>query len=287
MNRIVLLVIMVLGVHNAKAQDLKAFNIFTSSGIASNWSDLIEKASNSDVVFFGEQHNDPVSHWLELKLAESLFKIKENHLVLGAEMFESDNQRTIDEYLSGIIVQKNFESEMRLWPNYKTDYKPLLEFAVDNKLPFVATNIPRRYANLVYRKGFEGLESLSKDAKKDIAPAPIAYDATLPGYKAMMEGMDPGHVSENLPKAQAVKDATMAYFISENMRKNGCFIHYNGAYHSDNKEGILWYLQKLKPKAKLFTISVVSQESIDKLDNSYFNKADFIIVVPEDFTKTY
>lgn len=287
MNKIVLLGMMVLGALNLSAQDLKAFNIFTSAGISSNWSDLVKDASNVDVVFFGEQHNDPVSHWLELKLAQALYKSKDKNLVLGAEMFEHDNQRTLDEYLSGLIVQKNFESEMRLWPNYKTDYKPLLEFAVENKLAFVATNIPRRYANLVYREGFEGLEKLSKEAKKDIAPTPIVYDATLPGYKAMMEGMDPGHVSENLPKAQAVKDATMAYFISENMKKNGIFIHYNGAYHSDNKEGILWYLQKLKPNAKLFTITVVSQEDIDKLDKSNFNKADFIIVVPEDFTKTY
>ncbi|OQA00134.1 MAG: hypothetical protein BWY70_00790 [Bacteroidetes bacterium ADurb.Bin408] len=105
---------------------------------------------------------------------------------------------------------------------------------------------------------------------------------------AGMGGGMPGKSSaQNLPKAQAVKDATMAYFILSNMLKEGVFLHFQGAYHSDNYEGICWYLKKAKPEMKLMTISTVEQENISVLDKENMNIADFIICVPADMTKTY
>ena len=152
----------------------------------------------------------------------------------------------MDEYLSGDIKQKSFEAEAKLWNNYSTDYKPLVELAKENELRFVASNIPRRYASIVHKGGFEVLGNLSEEAKELIAPLPIEYDAELPCYKGMLEmkgGM--GHVNENLPKAQAIKDATMAHFILEDFNPGSLVIHFNGSYHSDNYESISWYLKKI------------------------------------------
>lgn len=77
----------------------------------------------------------------------------------------------------------------RLWNNHKTDYKPLVDFAKNNRTPFIATNVPRRYASMVFREGFEALNSLPSNEKKWIAPLPIPYDSTLPGYVKMIEMM--------------------------------------------------------------------------------------------------
>ncbi|RYD95137.1 MAG: iron-regulated protein, partial [Sphingobacteriales bacterium] len=161
----------------------------------------------------------------------------------------------------------------------------LVDFAKEKKIKFVAANIPRRFASQVYKQGFEALNALTPQEKTWIAPLPIAYDATLPGYVAMLE-MSGGHGGDNLPKAQAVKDATMGYFIAQNLVAGSVFIHYNGTYHSDNYEGINWYLKKLKPQVKIVTIAAVSQKDLDKLEAEHLNKADFIIVVDEDMTKT-
>jgi uncharacterized iron-regulated protein len=174
----------------------------------------------------------------------------------------------------------------RLWKNYKTDYKPLVDLAKDNKLKFIASNIPRKYASEVYKRGFEALDTLSIEEKSWIAPLPIKYDATLPGYvkiKAMMGG----HGGDNLPKAQAMKDATMAHFILKNMEINKLFIHYNGSYHSDDYEGINWYLKQGNNNLSIVTVSVVEQENIKKFDKENKSKADFIIIVPSTMTKTY
>ena len=97
----------------------------------------------------------------------------------------------------------------------------------------------------------------------------------------------PGHGGDNLPKAQAIKDATMAYFILKNLDAGELFMHYNGSYHSDDYEGINWYLKQEKPNLNIVTVSVVEQENLKKLDKESKLKANFIIVIPPTMTKTY
>ncbi|MHC1776180.1 MAG: ChaN family lipoprotein [Lentimicrobium sp.] len=270
------------------SQDMPAYRLYNVKGKTVDYDKLVKEASEADIVLFGEQHNNPICHWLQIELTKSLYQLKKKNLVMGAEMFEADNALIISEYLSGKIKDKNFEAEARLWPNYKTDYKPLLMFARDSNLVFVATNIPRRYASLVNREGFEALELLDAEAKRYIAPLPIAYDPELPGYKGMLEmmGGSGNHATDNLPRAQAVKDATMAYFIAGNSGDGRTFIHFHGTYHSDNFEGIVWYLKNLKPDLKILTISSCEQDNVDKLDEENEKKADFILVIPASMTKT-
>jgi uncharacterized iron-regulated protein len=228
---------------------------------------------------------------MELELTKSLHEQKGQSLILGAEMFENDDQIKIDEYLQGLITQGRFEAETRLWNNYKTDYKPLMEFAKEKKLNFIATNIPRRYAGMVSSGGFEALAKLSLEGKKNIAPLPVPYDPELPGYKAMlfMGGMPGkgGPSSDNFPKAQATKDATMAWNICENLTKDRTLIHYHGTYHSNNYEGIMWYINKYKPNTTIGTIATVLQDNLNSLSDENKNLADFIIVVPMSMTRTY
>jgi uncharacterized iron-regulated protein len=273
-----------------QAQDKAAYRIFDANGKESTYAQLLKNSKKADVVFFGEQHNNPISHWLQLELATDLEKETAGKLILGAEMFERDNQAILNEYLNGQISTKNFEEEARLWDNYATDYKPLVELAKSKKLPFIATNIPRRYANMVYKQGLESLNPLSAEAKAWIAPLPIEVDLTLPSYQEMSKMMG-GHggnaAAENLIKSQASKDATMGYSIAQNLKRGHVFLHFNGAYHSDLKEGTVWYLRKYAPGKDIVNISTVEQENIDKLDKENLGKADFIICVPSKMTKTY
>jgi len=279
-----------LSLHLLRGQEPAAYLLFNHKGEKVDYEQMKKKSAENEVVFFGELHNNPISHWLQLKLTSDLFDLKDGKLILGAEMFETDDQLVMDEYLSGKINSKNFEEEAKLWDNYSTDYKPLVEFAKTKKISFKATNVPRRYANLVFRTGLEGLTELSELARAQfLPPLPIPIDLALPTYKKMitMMGNHGSNTSDNMVKAQAIKDATMGYSISNALKPNHLFIHFNGAYHSDEKEGILWYLNKYKPNLKILTISTVEQDKIDVLDPENFNKADFILVVPEKMTKTY
>jgi uncharacterized iron-regulated protein len=285
------LLILLLGLTvTLSAQDKPAYKVFTGEGKKADYEDIINEVSKADFVFFGELHDNPIAHWLELEITKSLFDTKSNNLVLAAEMFETDNQILIDEYFAGIIKETSFESEVRKWSNYSTDYKPLLNFAKDNGLKFVAANIPRRYASVVSAGGFEALEKISAEGKKFIAPLPVEYDPELACYKEMLSmggGGAMSHANANFPKAQAIKDATMANSILKNWQKGQTVIHYNGSYHSDRYMGIIWYLKKYNPSVKVETIATVMQDDINKMSDEYKGNADFIIIVPSSMTRTY
>jgi len=293
LKRFYILILFSLLFINSKAQDKPAYRIFTGEGRKADYGDMVKEALKADVIFFGELHDNPVSHWLELELAKSILAEKGKDLVLAAEMFETDNQLLIDEYFGGIIKESSFESEVRLWNNYKTDYKPLLDLARNSGLKFVASNIPRRYASVVASGGFEALQKLSSEAVNFIAPLPVEYDPELPCYKDMLSmgssigGPMAQKVSDNLPKAQAIKDATMANSILKYYQPGKTVIHYNGSYHSDRYMGIIWYLNKYHPGLKTVTVTTVLQDDPGKMDPKYERTADFIIVVPDSMTRTY
>ena len=287
-----------------------AYNLYDGKGKKVDYSKMIRELGNADIIFFGELHTDPIAHWLQLEITEDLYEMKQDALILGAEMFEADNQLILDEYLAGRYAADKFEVEMRLWGNYQTDYKPLVEFAREHHIPFIATNIPRRYASIVYRKGFESLDSLSAEAHEYMAPLPINYDPEVRCYKEMLNMQHMGmpmpekkeaetekempppamgmakSAMENFPKAEAVKDATMAYFILKNWEEGRTLFHFNGSYHSDHFEGIVWHIRQQNKNVRIMTISTVQQKNIDTMEPENENLADYIICVPENMTRT-
>lgn len=271
------------------AQDRKAYTLLDAKGKEVRYSDMMKKLGEQDVVFFGEIHNCPIAHWMEYEVVRDLYDRHKEQLMIGAEMFEADNQLVLDEYLGGVISADRFKNELKMWPNYATDYAKVVEFAKKNGIPFVATNVPRRYANIVSKGGFAVLDSLSDEARKYIAPLPIPYvpnkrvddyfsSMKMPGMKADTTG--------NLSRSQAVKDATMGWFIAQNL-KSSKLVHLNGSFHSDAKQGIITYLNQYRPGLKIATITVVRQEQVERLDQENEGLADFYICVPKDMTKTF
>jgi len=295
MNRtFTLSMMLVLFLFSSMKSDKSAYKVYNLKGHEADYNDILKATKKADIIFFGEMHNNPICHWLELELTKDLYADKGARLVLGAEMFETDNQLLIDEYISKMIRKKDFEAEAKLWGNYKTDYSPIVDFAREKGIKFVGTNIPRRYAALVNLKGFEGLDSINARERGMMAPLPIKYVDTLECYKSIMkavgEGM-PAHATQNLGKAQAMKDATMAHFIQKNgVIDQTTFLHFNGSYHSDNFQGIVWYinenLKKTNYNLKIMTITCVEQADVDTLEKTEVGKADFIIVIPASMTKT-
>lgn len=266
-----------------------AYILYNQNGRQVSYRNMMRDVSTADILLFGELHDNPISHWLQLEVTRDLFNELDGRIILGAEMFEADNQIILDEYTGGLISDSRFEDEARLWRNYKTDYKPLVLFARENSLYFVASNIPRRYANMVFHGGIEALEKISREATGYITPLPFLYDPELPGYKSLTEsgGGAMMHPGENLAKAQAIKDATMAHFIFKNLVPGKLMIHFHGAYHSDFFEGIYWYLKQQDPDLRVVTVTTTTQEDPRELDVNSMGRADYIIVVTERMTRTH
>ncbi|UOQ55200.1 ChaN family lipoprotein [Hymenobacter cellulosivorans] len=274
-----------------RTADKPAYRLFTGGGKPADYDKMLKELAAADVVFFGEQHNDPIAHWLELQLAKDLLRLRQGQLVLGLEMFERDVQPLVDGYATGELDDKAFEEQSRPWPNYGTDYKPLLQLARQQKFRVVGTNVPRRYASQVAKGSLSALEALPAAEKAWLVPLPLTVDYTLPGYQNMakMFGDDAAHAAgvQNIIQAQALKDATMAHFLNQARPEGHLLLHINGSYHSDNHDGILAYLRQYNPKLKVKTISAVTQERLTKLEKEHEQQADFVVVVPQDMTKTY
>lgn len=270
-----------------QAQENPAYRIFTSDGEKTDYGTMLKALSKADVIFIGETHNCPISHWIEYEVISDMARKHPRGLVIGAEMLESDNQLLVDEYVSGVISSDRFESEAKLWDNHYTDYAPLLYLARDKGFRFIATNVPRRYASFVKDNGLDALSGLSDAAKALMAPLPVAYDeSTAENEMFSFMNMMGGHGQRNhYAEAQALKDATMAWFIAQNL--DGKFIHVNGNFHSDHNGGIIPYLNIYSPGKHIATVCCVRQEEIDRLDKENIARADFIICVPEEMTMTF
>nr|WP_297310011.1 ChaN family lipoprotein [uncultured Flavobacterium sp.] len=285
MKKAILFMFLILGIATS-AQEVKPYQIYNSKGKKISFEKMISGLTDSDVVLFGEFHDNSIVHWLQLKTAKAL-KQKTN-LIFGMEMLETDNQTFVDLYLKSDLSEEDFAKSARLWNNYKTDYKPIVDYAKANQIEVIASNVPRKYASLLYKQGEEALLNLPEDEKQWIAPLPFPYDASLPSYVKMMEMFkDSDHANQNFPKAQAIKDATMAHFIVTNLKEEKTLLHINGSYHSNNYEGIYWYLKKYDNSLKVKTITVLEKADITKISSEEKQLADYIIIIDEDMIKTY
>ena len=289
--RLTSILILLFTIFQSIAQDFPAYVIYTSNGKKTTFDKLEDATEGKELILFGEFHDNPISHWLQLELTKELFEENGANLQLGFEMFEQDQQELLSQYLMGNLTTKQFKDTVRLWPNYETDYAPIIEFAKTNKLFCVASNVQRKYASLMFKKGRKALDTLSAAIKTQMAPIDFVVDTSLSQYREVfsMGGHMGVNMGMNMLESQAFKDATMAQFILANPgRKAGTVhLHFNGAFHSDFHQGILWYVQQKEPNIRVLTISTVTQDDVRKLDKEHLGRADFIICVPESMTRTH
>ncbi len=273
------------------AQDKPAYQLFKNDGKKVKYEKMIKDLAESDMVFFGEYHTDPISHWMQLEMSKSFFEIKGDKLFFGAEMFENGNQLVINEYLSGLYAEDKMIPEItQMWKNYSTDYKPLLDFAKENGLRFIATNIPRRYASMINKKGIEALKELSPEARAMIGPDLEKYfDPTVKAY-AEMKDMMGEHAPPNMlniQTAQAAKDATMAHFSLMNFNPGDFLFHFQGYYHSNHEQGIIWWINKIRPGLSIKSVTTVTQTEWNEMtDDEKSTIANYIIVVADGMTQS-
>ncbi len=269
-----------------KGEQLHAYRLVDDKGKSIAYQDLLERATKADFVFFGELHDDPIGHWLQLRLTKDLYKKAGDKLKLGAEMYEAADQLILDEYLNGTIRMKDLKRTAKLWDNFDTDYRPVLEFARKRSIPFLASNVPRRYAALVHRRGLSSLDSLNEKAKEYMAED-LSFDSSLISYQRVMK-MGHGENGKRIAQAQALKDATMATRIHDRYEEGDVFLHFNGSFHSDAHEGIAHYLKKKLPEAEILVISSFRVKDITAPGEvNWDRKGDINLLVPEDMTATH
>jgi uncharacterized iron-regulated protein len=294
----------------AKGLSEKNYRIYSVKlGKEVTMQDIVADMKNYDVVFYGEEHNDSVTHYAEKTLFVALFDKYNSAMTLSMEMFDRDVQEVMNEYLAGSIREKDFKKDARVWSNYR-DYKPMVELAKEKHLDVVCANAPSRYTNIAGRKGEKGLEALPETSKKYFAPLP--YDTAIGKYYEKLQEMS-GHtmapapakndtakqpamspmamMSFDLVVAQSLWDATMAYSISEYIKAHPQkkIMQVNGRFHSEQGYAVVEQLKKYSPKTKILIVSSSSDEdSFPNIDwSKYRDLGDYIIITDPKVPKTF
>lgn len=263
----------------AQSEDFKIYD--SQAGREIDLNSIVDAFEPADVLFFGERHDDSIAHYLQDQLYNLLLDRYEQ-VSLSMEMFETDCQQVVDEYLAGFISERNFVKESRAWGNYETDYRPMLERAKAKEQAVIAANAPRRYVNMVSRLGPESLGDLPKESRAHLPPLPIWTDddAYRNAFNDAMGGMSHSGM-ENVFAAQCTWDASMAYSIYKHWRKHKKekILHLNGSFHTDFGLGTVNQLEALNKKIEIMTISSFPAEDFDNPDwASYSIRSDFIIL---------
>lgn len=267
--------------HRAFDADGKRFSDFET---------MLAELARADIVFLGEQHDDPRTHRLQLAVLEGLARRREGKMVLSLEMFERDVQAGLDAYLAGSRTEAEFLAAGRPWPNHQADYRPMVEFARLNGWPVLAANVPRRLAQAVSRRGLTALDSLSA-SDRTLAAAELSCPrddywkrfaetmGDMSGHGVQMTKEQSDAMVARFYESQCVKDETMAESIAQAFAThNTLVVHANGAFHSDYRLGTASRVKRRLPKARIAVVSFVPVADLDRADGKARRKlGDWVV----------
>lgn len=287
-----------------QTMSLEGFRVYNAAGERVTLNDIVAALDSVDVLFIGEQHDDSLAHVLEAELLSRAY----HHLrspdgnrpiVVSLEMFERDVQYIVDEYLRGFITEDHFLSSSRPWANYRTDYRPLVEFARSHGLGVAAANAPRRYVNLVSREGSGALYALPEQARMYLPPLP--YAGASPAYQKkweqLVQQMMPAHAVQmdsarvhgtevhagpsRMLQAQSLWDAAMAHTIAGQLERNpsSLVFHVVGGFHVSEKSGIPEHLEHYRPGTRSLVVMIDPVEDFGAFNPEEAGKrGDFVIL---------
>jgi len=255
---------------------------------------MTKALTRADIVFFGEQHDDPDTHAAELAVLSALAE-RRSSTVLSLEMFERDVQPLLDRYLAGMVTESLFVAGSRPWDRYTTDYRALVELARVRGWPVVASNIPRRMASAIGRHGLAVLDTVSAAERAFGAREHrCGRDAYYTRFAQTMQGHGAGGgpasaadsaamraMTDRFYEAQCAKDEAMAEAI---VRAYGAaprgtvLLHVNGAFHSNHGLGTADRVRRRLPDARTAIITAIpSREMRGQPTREEIASADWLL----------
>ncbi len=256
-----------------------------------DFEELVSRLVKADLVFVGEQHDDPATHRMELAILEGIARRRDS-VVLALEMFERDVQPLLDRYVSKSVTEDSLLGGGRPWKNYKTDYRPLVELAREKGWPVVASNVPRPLASLIARAGLAALDTLPAErratAAAELQCPEDKYHSRFIKEMGDLSAHGPNRKPEDLKatvnrmyQAQCVKDETMGESIARAFRPGTLVIHYNGSFHSDFGLGTAERAERRLGKVRTEVVTAVPVENLDdlKVKKEERKRADYLLFV--------
>ncbi|HYR86042.1 MAG TPA: ChaN family lipoprotein [Terriglobia bacterium] len=271
------------------------YRTYRGDGSVATLDQLVAESRAAAVTFLGESHDDPVAHYLEEQI---LRRTWDPDAALSLEMFERDVQYVLDEYLAGFITENHLVASGRAWKNYASDYRALIEFAKEKKMPVLAANAPRRYVDRVSRLGAASLAEIEPEGRRFLPPLPYAEASA--DYAAKFARVMEEHREEGKPpspesrarslEAQSLWDAAMAYWIGDFLTKHPGkrVLHVNGSFHTAQRLGIVEHLLRYRPNTSVVVVTILPEASFPAFDvKGMYGAGTFVVVTDPTLPRTY
>ncbi|WP_187372776.1 ChaN family lipoprotein [Vibrio mimicus] len=234
------------------------YQLATPKGERISIQNLPADIENADIILIGEWHTHAGIHRFQTDLLKQM--VENGHpMTLSMEQFARDAQPVLDEYLAGEIGEQYLIQKANAWPNYESDYRPLVEFAKSQQLPIIAANAPKPIVRCIGRVGIDYIERLTPEQRQWIAAEINTQDS--PYKSTFMASMHHGNPAQNENQfaAQVTWDETMAESIVRYLRTNPerKVLHIAGMFHTQQGLGTAASILRRNPNLKVVIITPV------------------------------
>ncbi|WP_017222651.1 ChaN family lipoprotein [Moritella dasanensis] len=265
------------------------YNLQSPSGQDINVTDFVEQIKDADVVLVGEWHTHTGIHRFQTALLQAMLADNDN-VTLSMEQFTRDNQAIVNTYLAGEIGEGTLIKQGNAWPNYTSDYRPLVELAKANNIDIIAANAPKKIIRCIAKEGISYIDKLPADERAWLAENINTQDSP---YKThFMASMHHGDESQNESKfaSQVTWDETMAEsivnYLSDDLNAGKQVLHIAGKFHTENGLGTAASILARAPELKVVIVTPVdvNSELVDTKDKASDYRLQ-VITPPKQFVK--
>ncbi|EPT9251750.1 ChaN family lipoprotein [Vibrio alginolyticus] len=252
---------------SAEVTSFYDYQLYTPSGEHIALSKLPIELQQADVILIGEWHTHAGVHRFQTDMLKQLTSY-DRSLALSMEQFTRDKQPVVDAYLRGEIGEQYLMKQANAWPNYESDYRPLVEFAKQKNLPVIAANAPKSIVRCIGRQGLDYINKLDDDQRMFIAQA--INTGSSPYKEKFMASMHHGkpEQTEKQFAAQVTWDETMAESIVSYLDDNPGvqIVHVAGKFHTEQGLGTAASILSRNPSLKVVVISPTDNVLSDNTD---------------------
>ena len=239
-------------------------------------SEMLSDLSKNRIILVGELHSEKAHHENQLRIIQAIFE-SNVPVAVGFEMFRSEDQSSLDEWVSGRMGIKEFRKVYFENWNFPWDlYSPIFDYARANKIPMVGLNVSRDITRQVAQMGFK---SLSEKQKGKLSEVSCRVDKEYMDFIRKAFGAH-AHGQLNFThfcEAQLVWDNVMAVNALEFLGKNPnqTMILITGSGHA-RKKGIP---EQIRKRSKLpFAVILPEVPGYISPDTITVKDADYIIL---------
>jgi uncharacterized iron-regulated protein len=185
-----------------------------------NLDTIMPKLLEKRVIYVGETHDRLDHHLNQLEIIRRAYEDSPK-LAIGMEFFQQPFQPALDDYIAGRSDEKEFLRKSEYFQRWRIDYRnyrPILQFAREKKIPVLALDITEEVRKKVVRNQMDQLSEAEK------AQLPDEIDRSSAGYREMLQSIFDIHPEsaqfDRFLEAQLTRDEAMAQTAAAWLKKN-------------------------------------------------------------------